>query len=129
MPSLAIVENTLALAAAFPLTAQQIAAFPALPTDAAGVIAALLKANCPLTERQILALTANGIMGKLNDTQLTEAQAQAALAAAHCDQLTVAQLAVLPAWPLTIAQIDAAIRFAVPAPATLTSGQINALNS
>jgi hypothetical protein len=92
--NLAATQSALALANVDPLTTQQLAAFPAIPVNAVQVIAALLAANCPLTQVQRNALNAS-TPGVLNATPMTLTQVQAAFKAAGVSQLTTGQLAAL----------------------------------
>jgi hypothetical protein len=125
--SLSITETTLALAQVDPLTAQQIAAFPALPSNAAQIIAAMQAANCPLTQVQINALDAS-ITGVLNDTPMSLALVQLTLSNAGVSTLTAQQIAVLnvTGFPLTIAEIVAAL---ITEGLPLTNSQVWALNA
>jgi hypothetical protein len=125
--SLSVTQQTLALAKVGALTPQQIAAFPALPSNAAQIIAALQAANCPLTQVQINALDAS-ITGVLNDTPMTLAQFEQLMMDANTSQFTTQQLAALNAigFPLTIAEVVAAL---ITAGLPLTNGQVWALNS
>jgi hypothetical protein len=125
--NLAITETTLALAQVDPLTAQQVAAFPALPSNAAQIIAAMQAANCPLTQVQINALDAS-ITGVLNDTPMPLALVQLTLSNAGVSTLTAQQIAVLnvTGFPLTIAEIVAAL---ITGSLPLTNSQVWALNA